>query len=118
MSARVLAQSPPRPGAADGDRWWHLAACAGADTDLFSPRPDIPAREEAAKAYCAACPVTSACLRDALEADDRHAVRGGLTPAERRGAYPQSRRCLAGLEYRGKDRGTTDLQIPAPWDRR
>jgi len=65
-------------------RWWHLAACEGADTETFFS--EDPARIAEAKAFCARCPVRADCLGDAARAGDVHAVRGGLTWPERRGA--------------------------------
>lgn len=100
MGARVLAWSPPVPGApfAGDDRWWHYAACLGADLRLFFADPEAaPAKTAAAKALCAACPARAACLADALRLGDSHSVRGGLTAAERRELFPPAPRCRAGL---------------------
>jgi WhiB family redox-sensing transcriptional regulator len=98
MSAVALAWRPPAPGALADERdpWWDRAACLGADGDLFFPRPEAPLREARAKAYCARCPVTGACLRDALRTGDTHAIRGGLNASERLEAYPPERRCRLG----------------------
>jgi hypothetical protein len=36
-----------------------------------------------AMALCVVCPIREACLRDALERDERYGIRGGKTPMER-----------------------------------
>jgi len=41
------------------------------------------ARERAAKAVCAACPVREPCLVHALASEERHGVWGGLSERER-----------------------------------
>jgi WhiB family redox-sensing transcriptional regulator len=91
MSAVVLAWTPPAPSAPPGagDRWWHLAACAGADTELFAYRGEA----RAAKAVCSRCPVREACLADAVTSGDAYMVLGGMTPPERRRAFAPGRRC-------------------------
>jgi hypothetical protein len=38
-------------------------------------------RVAAARAICAACPVTTECLRDALDTRDHHGVRAGIDMA-------------------------------------
>ena len=84
----------PGPNA---DLWdWQLdAACRGADPDVFyhpdaERGPRRTAREEAAKALCAQCPVRAECLAHALEAREPYGVWGGLTEDER-GALLDSR---------------------------
>lgn len=69
------------------------AACRNVDTDVFFPTPGQS--YHAAKAVCDRCPVRSACLRRAMEAEAlqvrqggrareaRHGMFGGLTPDER-----------------------------------
>jgi WhiB family transcriptional regulator, redox-sensing transcriptional regulator len=67
--------------------WWSLAACQGADPDLFFPVSGAnPARAQlaAAKAVCTGCPVQDECLRYALAAGPVHGIWGGLTEEERR----------------------------------
>ncbi|WP_037304411.1 WhiB family transcriptional regulator [Amycolatopsis orientalis] len=63
------------------------AACRGEDPELFFPVTETGpgARQVArAKAVCARCPVTSACLAFALDNGLAHGVFGGLTSSERR----------------------------------
>ncbi|ANN16286.1 transcriptional regulator [Amycolatopsis orientalis] len=63
------------------------AACRGEDPELFFPVTETGpgARQVArAKAVCARCPVTSACLAFALDNGLAHGVFGGLTDSERR----------------------------------
>jgi WhiB family redox-sensing transcriptional regulator len=62
--------------------WRDRAACKDEDPDLF--HPSSPAQAEAAKLVCRRCPVRSECLDNALAEGDEHAIRGGLTRAERR----------------------------------
>lgn len=62
--------------------WQSLAACTGADPDLFFP--DRGELALAAKVVCAACPVREQCLAHALIFHEDHGVWGGTTPTERR----------------------------------
>lgn len=72
------------------EAWQRDAACRGPESVLFfaptvpEPRPDRDARETRAKAICAACPVTSACLAYALKIREPHGIWGGLNESERR----------------------------------
>ncbi|MEU6206388.1 WhiB family transcriptional regulator [Micromonospora musae] len=64
--------------------WHEDAACRDfLDDTMFPERGDNPAAREA-KRICAACPVRSKCLNDALDRVDEHGIRGGLDPQERR----------------------------------
>ena len=68
--------------------WQFEGACREADPELFfSPEsergPRRRAREEAAKAFCARCPVLPDCLRHALKVKEPYGVWGGLTTGER-----------------------------------
>lgn len=73
--------------------WHRSAACQDADPGLFrAADSDTPedeqareARETAALAVCAACPVTNACLNDALAVPGTrdHGIAGGMTGEER-----------------------------------
>src|SRR5262245_44009807 len=70
--------------------WRDQAACRDADPRLFDydPETDPESTAEAAKGMCAGCPVSAACLSDALSLppdDDCVGILGGLTPAERSG---------------------------------
>jgi len=62
--------------------WQSLAACAGADPDLFFP--DRGEAAFAAKRVCAGCPARELCLAHALAFHEDHGVWGGTTPSERR----------------------------------
>lgn len=70
--------------------WRELAACRGAEPELFYPVGDAwtgalnEARAELALAVCATCPVREACLTDALARGDAWAILGGTLPDERR----------------------------------
>jgi len=85
--------SRPR-GRVHGTDWQARAACRDADTEAFF-NPDYlrgrnkRAREAAAKAICADCPVREACLAWALYLGETHGIWGGMTPAERAGLAPQ-----------------------------
>ena len=61
------------------------APCLQKDPELFYPASEAHFEEQAqeAKAVCKRCPITATCLEWALEANDQHAVLGGMTPKER-----------------------------------
>jgi WhiB family redox-sensing transcriptional regulator len=61
--------------------WASLALCADTDPEIFFPAHDDPATE--AKQICARCTVRPACLKFALENNERYGIWGGLNPAER-----------------------------------
>ncbi len=63
-------------------RWRELAACRGADLDLFFPSRGEPAGP--ARQVCAACPVRQQCLDYAITNRVVHGIWGGLTERERR----------------------------------
>ncbi|MFC5994302.1 WhiB family transcriptional regulator [Pseudonocardia hispaniensis] len=92
-----------------GQDWRRDAACArpGVDPDVFYPLHSGPAGAaavERAKAVCAGCPVRSACLRDAMAAEEpgeRWGVIGGMSAEERAALH-------AG------DRGATPAPDPVP----
>ena len=63
-------------------RWRELAACRGADLDLFFPERGESA--EPARQVCARCPVRQPCLDYAVTNRIVHGVWGGLTGRERR----------------------------------
>ena len=74
---RILA-APARFAA----RWRELAACRGADLEVF-----FPGRGESAgpaRRVCAACPVRQPCLDYAITNRITHGIWGGLTEQERR----------------------------------
>ena len=71
--------------------WLTRAACFGLDDAMF---PDNNAADIAdAKAICRRCPVIEPCLQAALDEEgaaaacNRHGIRGGQTPSQRRRAY-------------------------------
>jgi WhiB family redox-sensing transcriptional regulator len=68
--------------------WQYEGACRDADPEtFFSPDaergPRRRAREAAAKAMCAVCPVVQECLDHALTVREPYGVWGGLTINER-----------------------------------
>jgi WhiB family redox-sensing transcriptional regulator len=69
--------------------WQERGRCRDLDPELFYPpldaetRQQRDAREEAAKAICASCPVRAECLAWALAADERLGVWGGKNERER-----------------------------------
>jgi len=63
-------------------RWRELAACRGADLDVFFPERGESARP--ARQVCAACPVRQPCLDYAITNRITYGVWGGLTERERR----------------------------------
>jgi WhiB family redox-sensing transcriptional regulator len=90
----------PGPNA---DLWqWQLrGACREVDSGLFfhpegERGPARVAREAAAKAVCARCPVVDPCRRHALAAREPYGVWGGLSEAERDEAVGAGQRSLAG----------------------
>ncbi len=50
----------------------------------FERKDEREAREKAAKAICATCPVRQPCLDYALRIREPHGIWGGLNEAERR----------------------------------
>lgn len=79
-------------------RWQDDGRCRDLDPDLFFPPLDAEsaeqrmARESAAKAVCAACPVTDECLTWALAHRERLGVWGGMTERERQAVAVTRRR--------------------------
>ena len=62
-----------------------LAACTEEDTDIFFPEgKDIPGKIALAKAICASCPISGACLQAALASNEEYGIWGGTTPEERK----------------------------------
>lgn len=79
------------PALSDGiDDWQERARCRHEPMALFfgpnrfEPKRDRLARESAAKAVCADCPVIVECREHALRAEELYGVWGGLGEAERR----------------------------------
>lgn len=67
-----------------GTEWRLFAACKGFDPDLWFPEKGDNRTAGIAIAICNDCPVTAACLRYALDANERDGIWGGLTPMDRR----------------------------------
>lgn len=83
-----------RPGG-----WESRAACA-ADPDLmYADRATSAVK--AAKQVCLSCPVRDACLTSAMAEEDgkskenRHGIRGGLTPGQRYSRYRRQKQKAA-----------------------
>lgn len=72
------------------DGWEERGACRGADSSLFfgpnrfEPKAERLARESAAKAICARCPVIAPCRESALRTGELFGVWGGLAESDRR----------------------------------
>ncbi|KQU68894.1 WhiB family transcriptional regulator [Phycicoccus sp. Root101] len=68
--------------------WQTRGACRTTDPNEFFPADSERGnrrltREERAKALCATCPVTQACLEHAMTVQEPYGVWGGTTPEER-----------------------------------
>ena len=63
-------------------RWRELAACRGADLELFFPERGESA--DPARRICTSCPVRQPCLDYAITNRIVHGIWGGLTERERR----------------------------------
>lgn len=68
------------------DNWVPRAVCRGAQPDALFVRG---AAQHQAKKICAACPVRSECLAEALDNEMEWGVWGGLTERERRALLKQ-----------------------------
>ena len=72
-----------------GDHAWqdqavcHPSEYNPVDPDIFFPEPDETAKITTALSLCGQCPVRLACLDAALEGNETHGIRGGLTQEER-----------------------------------
>jgi WhiB family transcriptional regulator, redox-sensing transcriptional regulator len=60
--------------------WMDTMACRDEDPEIFF---GDPRSSEEAKAICARCPVTDACLNYVITQDIREGVAGGLSETER-----------------------------------
>ncbi len=83
----------------NSDFWdWQLeGACRGEDPSIFfhpegERGPAREAREAAAKAVCAQCPVLARCAEHALAAREPYGVWGGLSEDDREAIYARRRR--------------------------
>ena len=75
----------------DPEAWMVAANCLGRTELFFAPddsesRAQRKYRESQAKAVCHECVVRSECLTEAMSADERFGIWGGLTERERRSA--------------------------------
>jgi WhiB family transcriptional regulator, redox-sensing transcriptional regulator len=81
---------PIVPARFDGEGWEDEARCRTEDARLFfgpnrfEPKHERLAREAAAKAICATCPVLAPCRQHALAEGELYGVWGGLGEADRR----------------------------------
>jgi WhiB family transcriptional regulator, redox-sensing transcriptional regulator len=83
----VTDTSPWRSMGAARTDWRDHAACRGLDPDLFFPVTTAGAslaEIEAARRVCQRCPVTTPCLRWALDLGQVSGIWGGTTEEERR----------------------------------
>lgn len=77
------------------DSWQRKAACRGPRADLFFPpnhfekKADRLNRERQAKAICATCPVSQACLQYAIDIREQFGVWGGLNEVERKELFSE-----------------------------
>jgi Transcription factor WhiB len=90
MASLVLPGGRRRlPADADGElelaavRSVHGSLPCEADPDLWYVEESFITEVDRAKAGCRACPGRAACLRLAMERDERHGIWGGLTASER-----------------------------------
>jgi WhiB family redox-sensing transcriptional regulator len=95
---------PGWPASLDGFWSWQArGACQDRGIRLFFPPdgergPARQAREHAAKAICARCPVVDVCGAYAVAARERYGVWGGLSEADRRSIWQRADQ--AGLQWR------------------
>ena len=78
--------------------WQYQGLCRDADPEIFfhpegERGPAREARERAAKAVCASCPVIAQCAAHALAVREPYGVWGGMSEDEREAVY--QRRSLA-----------------------
>lgn len=80
--------------------WQMEGTCRGEDPGLFfhpegERGPAREAREVAAKAICAGCPVLVECARHALAVREPYGVWGGLTEDDREAIYARGKMASA-----------------------
>jgi WhiB family redox-sensing transcriptional regulator len=76
--------------------WLEQAACKGKPTDWWVPRgdgtyPSLMYVDARAKKLCDGCPSRAACFWDGVKYEDKHMVRYGMTPHQRRRALAKGR---------------------------
>jgi hypothetical protein len=67
--------------------WMSYGKCRGQDPQPWDGIPvndhwNSPLDFSGAKAVCDTCPVSVICAETAIQSEDVHTMRGGLTPAE------------------------------------
>lgn len=93
--------------------WQNRAACQGMPTRLFyaddgERGSSLWERQGEAKAVCRRCPVQPDCLQWAYDLNDRFAVLGGTTGAERHGREIED---LDGEQPDGRDETVIELLV-------
>lgn len=94
--------------------WRTFAACRaeGIHPDAMFPDSD-KAHIAYARSICAGCPVSKACLRDAMNSgDNQWGIRAGLTPEERRSVKKEINRRLKAAETQQTDQGKAPVKAP------
>lgn len=91
----------------DPETWTLAARCLGRTELFFAPdesesRVERRYRESQAKAVCQECAVRPECLSEALSADERFGIWGGLTERERRAARRNTARSPQGIGGPGR----------------
>jgi WhiB family redox-sensing transcriptional regulator len=86
---------------ADIWEWQFDGACRDADPSVFfhpegERGPSREARDRAAKAICASCPVIAECAAHALAVREPYGVWGGMTEDEREALYRRKSLQLVG----------------------
>ncbi|MEV0536783.1 WhiB family transcriptional regulator [Kitasatospora sp. NPDC050463] len=79
---------PARYRSLGDHNWQDQAVCHPSeynpvDPEMFFPGPDETEKIATALSLCGQCPVRLACLDAALEGNETHGIRGGLTQEER-----------------------------------
>jgi WhiB family redox-sensing transcriptional regulator len=88
-----------RAGDGRNASWRELAACLGADTELFFPigfTGPAAADIQAAKVFCGQCPVRDCCLGYALDTGQAAGIWGGYDENERKIMRHRQRRWANG----------------------
>lgn len=75
---------PDEPRRRPEEAWRARAACRGVGPAIFYPERGDMASFDAAKGFCASCPVTEECWEASLAQDPRWGVWGGLSVEERK----------------------------------
>lgn len=91
----------PKP-VADQWEWQYGGACRSLPSEMFfhpdgERGPRRRARETAAKAVCARCPVLAACRAHALSVEEPYGIWGGLTEDDRLAIINQKQSHQSGI---------------------